>query len=250
MNIRHLASSLILSAFVMTLTPLRATASEPEKTFSGISFYVLRVIYPQDAAGGVALNAYNKTDKSWLMQSWITEHDPLTGDVKKGHNASSAFVITPPLQRLDAGEELSLRIRRSTDALPKDKESVFFVSVKAIPSQPRQQEEPRLTVTVVSNLKLFYRPEGLVKRAVADMAPRLTFRQQNDQLLAENPTPYWLTFSRLKVGTYEVDKPALRLMVPPFSEQRYKIPPGKHAQVIWQLIDEDGWDTPELKRNL
>ncbi|AHG18374.1 fimbrial chaperone protein [Chania multitudinisentens RB-25] len=215
----------------------------------GISFYVLRVIYPASARKGVILTAYNNAAEPYLVQSWIRPVDPLTGNVDLVDTGTRKmpFIVTPPLARLEAKGQLTLRIRHNGEPLPGDRESVFFISMKAIPAsqQPAPQEKTgQMMLTIVSSMKVFYRPEGLAKRAVADVANQLRFRREGDRLVAANPTPYWLTFSRLRVGDVVLPKAQLRLMVPPKGQQSYRLPKQAVGTVIWQLIDEDGWDTP------
>ncbi|VTR58952.1 Chaperone protein fimC precursor [Serratia fonticola] len=74
--------------------------------------------------------------------------------------------------------------------MPTDRESVFFISMKAIPAQA-QNDQPQsvgqMAVTVVSNMKLFYRPAGLAKRAVADVACQLRFNRSGKELIANKP---------------------------------------------------------------
>lgn len=219
---------------------------------SGISFYVLRVIYSEQEKQGAKLTAYNNTAEPYLMQSWIRPVDPATGDVDLNWQGKPTmpFVVTPPLARLESKGELTLRIRRNDVPLPADRESVFFISMKAMPAQQRAPEQGKMVMTVVSNLKLFYRPEGLSKRAVAEMAPRLRFHREEHRLIATNPTPYWLTFSHLSVGKTALDNASLRLMVPPFGQQTYPLPQAATGNVTWQLIDEDGWNTPAATQPL
>jgi P pilus assembly chaperone PapD len=230
---------------VVASAPLSAFAAEENK---GISFYVLRVIYPEAEKRGVSLKAYNKTGTPYLMQSRILPVDPATGNVDMNDKGTSPapFIVTPPLERLEANGELTLRIRRNDIPLPTDRESVYFISMKGIPSQvvPEKGDSTRVVLAVVNSLKVFYRPEGLAKRAVVDVAGKLRFRRQGNQLIADNPTPYWLTFSRLKVGKTALDKAQLRLMVPPKGQRQYTLPEHASGTVEWQLIDEDGWDTP------
>lgn len=230
------------------------TQSSPDAA-KGISFYVLRVIYPESEKKGVTLTAYNKTAEPYLMQSRIRQVDDASGNVDMSPPPSSIpFIVTPPLARLEANGELVLRIRRNSEPLPTDRESVFFISMKAIPSQlapeKRSQNTQQMALTVVSNIKVFYRPVGLAKRAVAAMAPELRFRREGDQLIVDNPTPFWLTFSRLTVGNTSLDKTQLRLMVPPKGLRHYYLPAEATGAVSWQLIDEDGWDTPVETRTL
>lgn len=237
-----------------------ALASSGNVEPKGISFYVLRVIYPESERKGVTLTAYNKTASPYLMQSRIRPVDLTTGNVdmsEKGNAvAALPFIVTPPLSRLEANGELALRIRRNDVPLPADRESVFFISMKAIPSQPAPEQQAgdsqQMVLTVVSNLKVFYRPAGLNKRALVDtdVASQVRFRREGSRLIADNPTPYWLTFSRLSVGTASLDKAQLRLMVPPKGQQQYILPEGTRGEVSWTLIDEDGWDTPVEKQSL
>lgn len=242
--------SIIRQCIVLLLGGLSAVcghAGQPHS--SGISFYVLRVIYPESEKRGVTLRAYNKTAGVYLMQSWIRPVDFGTGDVdlQGGSKMAMPFVVTPPLQRFEPGEELALRIRRTGVVLPDDRESVYFISMKAIPGQPVPQDRqttPQVTFTVVSNMKLFYRPKGLPTGGVASAAPQLKFSFLGDTLVADNPTPFWLTFSHLSVGSYVLNNDALRMMVPPKGRQQYRLPAATRGDVTWQLIDEDGWNTP------
>lgn len=239
---------LVTACFLLVSGFARAEESSPP----GIAFHVLRVIYPEAAKQGVSLTANNTTPDAYLMQSWIRPVDLKTGDVDLHWQGQPAmpFVVTPPLARLEGNSELTLRIRRNDVALPDDRESVFFVSMKAMPSQPTKPEQGKMVMTVVSNLKLFYRPAGLNKRAVADMAPKLRFHREGTRLIATNPTPYWLTFSHLTVGKAALSHAELRLMVPPFGQQAYPMPSSPAGEVAWQLIDEDGWNTPVEKQPL
>lgn len=245
---RFLQTIMLFLCSVSLFTTLMETSVAASDT-KGLSFYVLRVIYPESAKKGVTLTINNKSDAPYLVQSRIIPVDARTGNIDLSYREQPKmpFIITPPLARAEATGELTLRIRRNGEPLPADRESVFFISMKAIPANTEalhREGAGRIAVTVVSNMKLFYRPEGLTSRAVADAAPRLRFHREGNTLVAENPTPYWLTFSRLSVGSTSLDKPALRLMVPPLGQQRYTFPPGIHGNVSWTLIDEDGWDTP------
>ena len=226
--------------------PLIASTSAP----TGISFNVMRVIYPQSAKGGVTFTINNNSDQPYLVQSLVRPVDYQTGDVDLKQHKPMPFIMTPPLARFDSRSQMTLRIRRAGGELPDDRESVFFLSVKAIPSQQKEPLPGRMAVTVVSNIKLFWRPKALAERVVADVADQIRFRREGNMLIASNPTPYWLTFSSLKVGNIALDKPALRMMVPPKGQQRYLLPSAASGKVEWQLIEEDGWNTPPAYQDL
>lgn len=236
--------NLIYALLTLSLLACGINLAHAQVTNPGISFYVLRVIYPESEKQGVTLTAYNKSQSPYLIQSIVRPVDASSGGVDLNWQGTPVmpFIVTPPLARLESSGELTLRIRRNDVPLPADRESVFFISMKALPAQPSGGE--LMVMTVVSNIKLFYRPESLAKRAVADMAPKLTFKRAGNQLIATNPTPYWLTFSSLSVGNKALDKSSLRLMLPPFGQQSYPMPASSDGKITWQLIDEDGWDTP------
>lgn len=240
--LRFLSITLILSC--LSLFWLANAYAESQS--KGISFYVLRVIYPQEEKKGVTLKADNKTDAPYLVQSFIQPVDIYTGDVDLNYSGKPLmpFIVTPPLTRLEPQQTLDLRIRRNDQPLPADRESVFYISMRAIPAQNKSLKNDQLVMTVLTNMKIFYRPEGLQKRAVADMADKLKFEFDDNTLIAKNPTAYWLTFSMLKIGNTPLDKAALRMMVPPFGEQRYSLSGREKGDISWQLIDEDGWNTP------
>ena len=220
------------------------TANAMAESIPGISFYVLRVIYTESEKQGAILKAYNKTSSPYLIESLISPVDQVTGDVHfKGELPQKMpFVVTPPLARLESNNELTLRIRRNDVVLPDDRESVFYISLKALPVMQPSSEQ--MVMTVVSNIKLFYRPESLSKRAVEESVSKLRFERKDNLLTAINPTPYWLTFSHLQVGAISLDKGALRVMVPPYGRQSYSVGSVK-GPISWKLIDEDGWDTKE-----
>ncbi|WP_447883579.1 fimbrial biogenesis chaperone [Serratia fonticola] len=252
-------------AWSLATVPASALAQQPARDMpaqavdnaaplKGISFRVLRVIYAESARDKGTLTVDNDTAAPYLMQSWVRPVDPQTGGVDSTWSGEPEmpFIITPPLARLEPFSSLTVRLRRTNQPLPPDRESVFFISMRALPAQEAPQRKDQLVMTVVSNLKLFYRPAGLAEKAIVDAAPQLTFRREGSTLVAVNPTPYWLTFSQLKVGQLEFDKPALRLMVPPKGEQRFHLAsdPLKGAVVAWKLIDEDGWNTAEIQQAL
>ncbi|NIF23456.1 fimbrial biogenesis chaperone [Candidatus Pantoea multigeneris] len=242
-------SLLVLS--LMCLSSTFANAADHDER-PGLTYYVMRVIYPENEKGGVTLTTYNKTDRAWLLQSFIRPvGEEGLPDFDGASNAKMPFIVTPPLERLDAQSELTLRIRRNEVSLPDDRESVFFIAMKAIPAQQENQGtgESKVVLAVVNNMKVFYRPIGLKKRAIEYLDHELRFRKEDHQLIAVNPTPYWITFSHLQAGKQALNKEQLRLMVPPEGERIYTLPQKVTGKIKWQLIDEDGWSTKVRYQN-
>lgn len=223
-----------------------------EKGMTGISINVLRVIYLQSDTQGISLKLHNKSNEVFLIQSRILPVKKKDGGIELDpiERSSMPFIVTAPLSRIEGESQLTLRIRRNDISLPNDRESVFYVSMKAIPSGLSKSVTNKLVMTVVTNIKLFYRPDGLARQAIASLASKVSFNRSGNQLTAVNPSPYWLTFSKINVGDYVVDKDNLRLMVPPFGSQTYTINSSNPDKVEWQLIDEDGWNTPVCEQRL
>lgn len=87
-----------------------------------------RVVY--DAGKKEASLSVNNTEKSlpYLIQSWLE-------NAREDDTTTVPLIITPPLFRLDAEQENILHIVRAGGNLPNDRESLFWLNVKSIPSR-------------------------------------------------------------------------------------------------------------------
>ena len=230
--------------------------ASPEKP-SGFSLNQFRIVYPAAEKKGITWSLNNNTDRAYLMQSWIRPVDFTTGlpaaeSDNKAPGDAIPLMVTPPLKRIDSGEPLQLRIRLTGMTLPQDRESVFYLSVKGIPAVPDKASQTggQLVLAVVNNMKLFYRPEGLPEAGVKGAAKQLRFSLQNEVLVVDNPTPFYLNFSHLTVGGQALAADDLRRLVPPKGQQRYPVSAGTRGAVEWQLVDEDSQLTPLQRQTL
>jgi len=179
-----------------------------------------RVVFPA-ASGEVTVRLNNNGEQPALVEAWIDAGNPeSTPDT-----AHVPFLITPPLFRMNAGKGQSLRIIYTGQALPKDRESLFWLNVLEIPpkpTSPADEAQNTLQFAVRSRLKLFFRPAGLAGNPLAT-AQQITWSVAADgggfALVAHNPTPYHVTFSKVSVGagTAEVG------MVAPLSSLRLPV---------------------------
>ncbi|WP_170692593.1 molecular chaperone, partial [Escherichia coli] len=92
---------------------------------------------------------------SYLIQSWV--------DDSKTEKKSQDFVITPPLFMLPTRKEASLRIMfLGKTNLPTDRETLYWMNVKAIPpTDEKNTQKNTLQLALQNKIKLFYRPENL-----------------------------------------------------------------------------------------
>ncbi|PHM68925.1 fimbrial biogenesis chaperone [Xenorhabdus kozodoii] len=209
-------------------------------SFAGVVIGGTRVVYISDQKeASISINN-PETDISYLIQSWVQGEDDET---------KTPFIITPPLFKLTAGNENILRIVKIGNDLPDNKESLFWLNVKSIPATAKS-EQNQLQITVKSRLKLFFRPADLIDNAgIAYKA--LKFKTDGHKLIAENPTPYYISFSELTLSNGTKNH-AIKTagMIAPFGQISWDVPITNANQVIWKTINDFGGVTPEEKRKL
>ncbi|HDH9217590.1 TPA: molecular chaperone [Escherichia coli] len=232
--------------------------AEKVDTNIGLSLLFTRVIFHESDEKGVSLQVNNKTDNAYLLQSVIHSVDPNTGLVMEAESLSEdstlsdkkPFMVTPPLFRFEPKSEIKLLIRRVPSVLLDDKkESVFYISLKAIPIIHSEMNQNNMSISTVINLKLFYRPNALEKWFIEEVpdSEKLTFSIKQGAVEIINPTPYWITFDHLTIEGLNIDKESLRRMLPPLGTVRYVSPAlsknKSEYSIEWSLLDELGGST-------
>ncbi len=149
---------------------------------------------------------------------------------------SISFVTTRPLFRLDGGQANVIRVVRAGGSLPEDRESLFWLSIKAIPSSRPAEGQNTLQFAARSVLKLIYRPPAL-SGTPEKRAGELRWQRAGNQLLVTNPTPFYMHFHEIRVGKASVEKVTF---VPPMGEARFDLPSGATGTVTWRLINDYG----------
>lgn len=218
----------IFSIFLLTLISLWGQFAN-----AGIIVGGTRVIYD----GGqreVALSVTNPDKIPYLIQAWTDAAGAL------GENTEAPkppFLVTPPLFRLDSGNENMLRIIRTGGNLPEDRESIYWMNVKSIPASTKSNKNV-LQISVKTRIKLIYRPAGLEAPTSEDYK-KLAFHRVGNQIQVKNPTPYYITFFSLKVGNTPLD--TSNVMVPPQGSATYQLKTDVSAnQVTWDIINDFG----------
>lgn len=220
----HRLKAALVSAFLL-LTSQAAHAG-------GIALGATRVIYSQGEKQAT-LPIINSTDNgTFLIQSWVSKPDD---------SKSPDFVLTPPLFVIHPKKENTLRIMYTGPKLPTDKESLFYLNVKAIPSVDKSQLKGNtLQIATQSVIKLFVRPKNLPTQAVN--APNsLTCSISGSNLIVKNPTPYYVTMVNLYVGGQKLHN----TMVAPQNKAEIRIPGGKTGGVTFETVNDFGANTPK-----
>ncbi len=205
-----------------------------------------RVVFPAKD-GEVTVRLTNDNDHPVLVESWIDR-----GNVHSTpESVDVPFLITPPLFRMEAKKEQSLRIVFTHEQIPADRESLFWLNVLEVPPKPtgpQTEGQNILQLALRSRLKLFYRPAALPGDPL-EAPEKLTWRVVADgkgyALEAHNPTPYHVTISELSVATGSRDVTADIGMLAPFSALRLPLhdatrPPAPGSTVTYTTINDFG----------
>lgn len=216
---------------------------------AGIALSGTRVIYPADNKEVTLAVISSDTDtRPYLIQSFVDNSGP---EGKEQSTDKAPFIITPPLFRLEAGQQSMLRIVKTGGALPEDRESVFWINVKAIPADdPGMKGQNVLKMSIKNRIKLFYRPTSPVF-SDSDVQGRfhgVKFRKIGKQLQVTNPTPYYLTFFSLSAGNAPVD--TTNMMVPPKGSISYSLPDNSSDSIHWQWLNDFGVPSTKEKSTL
>ena len=205
------------SGFILLLALFSAASVQAA---GGIALGATRVIYPADAKQTSLSISNSDTKERYLVNSWIENS---AGAKEK------SFVVTPPLFVSEPKSENTLRIIYAGEPLPKDRESLFWMNVKAIPSVNKNSLEGKnvLQLAILSRIKLFVRPNNLPQ--IPEDAPGIN-----------NPSAYYVTLVNLNVGKTKVDN----VMVAPKSDAQVLLPTGVQGNVTFQTVNDYGAVTP------
>ncbi|EKM0526602.1 fimbrial biogenesis chaperone [Cronobacter turicensis] len=205
-------------------------------TAGGIVVGGTRVIYEGNKKEAALSIKNNSAASPFLLQSWVDNGDGKT---------RGPFMVTPPLFRIEPEEDHELRIAK-TGSLPEDRESLFYLNIRAIPpSSPEAVNTLKLVVK--TRIKLFYRPQALVVDAQTAYQ-QLKFHLAEGHLLAENPTPFYMVFDSLKIGATRIQSAD---MLAPFASQRFALPATETGRVVsWRVINDYGGVTKPETRSL
>lgn len=137
-----------------------------------------------------------------LIQAWVD-----TGEAQmKVEQIRAAFIVDPPVFRLEPGQSRRLRVLMVQPArsLPADRESVFWFNVLEIPPKATNIEDANhLQLSFRTRLKIFFRPGPVADHVLSDSdALKFILQQdggQNVSLKIRNPAPLHQTLNTLTV---------------------------------------------------
>lgn len=159
-----------------------------------------------------------------------------------------AFMLTPPLFRLDQGARNEIRIAvADPQQLARNRESLFYLKVSGIPStNPLNRKgsmgytSGRMLIGTGNIIKLFYRPHG-IGRPDSSVWQQMQFSRVPGGVQITNPTPWYINFSSLNIDGHPVSFGGAQMQVlPPFGKQVYLVRGELKKRATWQVLDDDG----------
>ncbi|EJS94044.1 Chaperone protein FimC [Pectobacterium wasabiae CFBP 3304] len=226
-------SSLLFRSFLFGLMSFSLFIAQQAQA-GGIALGATRVIYPAEA-NQASLSIINSDEKNrFLIQSWVEDKDG---------NKTTDFLATPPLFVVKPKGENTLRLMHVGASLPTDRESVYWLNVKAIPAVDKRdlQDKNALQLAVLSRIKLFVRPANLTQGADS-ASTTLRFQQSSNTLTITNPSPYFITLVNLQSGSQKLPN----TMVSPKSSASVTLPDNASGAVSYQTINDYGAMTPRV----
>lgn len=198
----------------------------------GISLGATRVIYPAEAKQtSLAVNNSDNNSR-FLINSWIED--------EQGQKVKT-FAVTPPLFVSEPNSENTLRIIYVGPPLPGDRESLFWLNVKAIPSVEKESLAGKnvLHLAILSRIKLFVRPSTLTD-LVQEAPQALSFVLEGNTLKIANASSYYLSLVNMHINQRKVNN----VMVAPKKSTQVALPPDARGDLTFQTVNDYGAVTP------
>lgn len=200
---------------------------------AGVVIGGTRFIYTEGRQS-VDVPVSNNSAQPWLINSkilsaqrWQGAETPVTADMP--------FVVTPPLFELAAGQENTVRLIRTATPLPGDRESLFTLSVAAIPSGRGGSHSVQMAIR--SALKLIYRPAKL-KGDPQQAYGQLRWSRSSAGVTVQNPTPFYITLFMVRVNGQPIDDAGV---VAPFASRHLTwCQRAANCQLQWQTLNDYG----------
>ncbi len=219
--------------FIASALFIAATAAH-----AGVVVGGTRLVYQGDKKEA-ALPVTNNDDINYLIQSWV--------DTDTQGGAKAPFMVTPPLFRMDAHQANTLRVVRTGGNLPEDRESLYWLNIKSIPSTDKKEGVNNLQIAIKTRIKLLYRPASVTAKP-EDVASTLKWHTEGNMLVVENNTPFYMNFNSV---TVDGNKASAVNYAAPKGESRFPLAKGVSAHTVsWTIINDFGAISKSWSQNI
>lgn len=144
-----------------------------------------RFVY-EEGRKNISVEVTNNASETYGGQVWVDNVLQPAGEVY--------FTPAPTFFRVEGQQKQIIRLLNINPALPKDRESLFWLNVQEIPPAAKEGQNV-LAIALNIQVKLFYRPQVLVKgREKAEQ------KLQVSGSILKNPTPYYFAVTAVTVN--------------------------------------------------
>lgn len=190
----------------------------------GVGLGATRMVYhTQDKMASMPV-INSTSNQHYLINSWVEDSD----EVK-----TKDLIVTPPLYLSEPNSENALRVIKVLDNFHNDREKLYYLNVKSIPSSKGEIEADKNTLqfAILSRIKIFVRPPGLER--MDELENKLAFKIINNDAIISNPTPYYMNMVNVFLDDKKVDSITLQ----PFGQ---KTMDKGTKKIKFQLVNDYG----------
>ena len=195
---------------------------------SGLGFDKTRLIIEGGKQDG-SLVLDNRSDNTFYVRAHIEDtHHQKTTDV----------MARPPVFQINPQKASRVRVFVDKTKVPQDRESMFWLYTKAYPAKKLDNTTQNiLAFNFITQLKVFYRPEGL-KDGLSASAKKVQWTLKNGQVVAHNNSPYNISLAAYHLNDKVIDT---NHVIAPYSEH----PTGVNAKTLpikfgWTIVNDFG----------
>lgn len=225
----------VVSLLFVTLHALSAEPLNVNKREFSLFLDKTRIIY-NEGDSSQSLSAVNKQDYPVLLQAKIMP-------VNKGDAVK--FIVTPPISRLDPGQQVSLRIIKNKNIDEDKKESMSYLCINTLPPEKSSDEKSKnkiginLNVLVSTCEKLIYRPSSLSGSPQTE-GEKLSWQSNGGKITIHNPTPFVMAIGSLTVNGKKI---MLDNYISPQDSLTVNESAEKGSLVKWTVIADYGGES-------
>lgn len=176
-----------------------------------------RIVFPSSTTERT-IQFNNPDSQPYIIQLQMTEE---SGKL----NNSPPFYLVPPVFRMEPHTGQSVRLIYNGQALPMDRESIFYLDFTQLPALDKSKKSNnQLVIAIRNRVKVFYRPDSLIG-SPGDAYQALVFSIKQGKLNIENPTGFYISVRKAEVS---IDGQNLKLadtvMLAPKSTSQWVLP--------------------------
>lgn len=227
---------------VMSFYHLETMANDHE---GGVSFGSSTRIIFNGKENKISFPVNNGSERPYIFHALV-----LNEDLK---SYCPEFIVSPEVVHIPQKHSRMAQIVRIGGSFPEDRETLFYLQGHFLPGvkdEVNNKLSMRLSYSI--KMKMFFRPDKLHADfdAVDKVADQLDFNVDGNKLIVKNKSAYYLTLNEILLGDKHLPIPDESSMIAPFGLVDFILPKHYEKKITWTLINDGGYATKPLTRNL